>query len=404
MSIQERRARMTVPVGPGGKVHDYVPFYFSSMNPMLLTLLNKKNVDQNMIIYLCVKIDRLESDDAVFTDSSANRNDAPVFYEDVTQLDQLDWDLIDSKRWNVGTDEAKHKKMAEALIHRRVGIDEIEAIVVYNKRVKKATEKIFENNGIKPPAIIFDGDRIIRNYHFYYTKFYIKGQELESLVTGPLSLKHYTEQAITEIIELRSKRKGFNFATINDLVNALCDNFATLPELKELIGLKQNYYPHNDSVDTHTINVVAEIKNTTCFRSVSNDTKAILLIAAYLHDIGKGPKSKWKNGIMNNAYPDHPADAIPMLKRILSEEIADLSNEDIRKICMLVFYHDIVGDCIANGRDKQQIANIITCEEDLDLLFAISIADTRTIMPTWANTIESQKNNFCKEIIEIKKN
>ena len=59
-SIQERRANMDVPVGPGGKVHDYVPFYFSSINPMLLTLLNQKNVDQNLIIYLCVKIRRLE--------------------------------------------------------------------------------------------------------------------------------------------------------------------------------------------------------------------------------------------------------------------------------------------------------------------------------------------------------
>ena len=41
-SIQERRANMDVTAGPGGKVHDYVPFYFSSINPMLLTLLNHK--------------------------------------------------------------------------------------------------------------------------------------------------------------------------------------------------------------------------------------------------------------------------------------------------------------------------------------------------------------------------
>ena len=53
-TIQARRDEMDVTVGPGGKVHDYVPFYFSSINPMLLSLLNHKNCDQNLIIYLCI--------------------------------------------------------------------------------------------------------------------------------------------------------------------------------------------------------------------------------------------------------------------------------------------------------------------------------------------------------------
>ena len=60
--IQERRARMDVPVGPGGKVHDYVPFYFSSINPMLLSKLIQKNVDQPGIIYFCVSIEQLEKE------------------------------------------------------------------------------------------------------------------------------------------------------------------------------------------------------------------------------------------------------------------------------------------------------------------------------------------------------
>lgn len=43
-NIQNRRATMKVPVEPKGKVHDFVPFYFSSINPMLLKKLNEKNV------------------------------------------------------------------------------------------------------------------------------------------------------------------------------------------------------------------------------------------------------------------------------------------------------------------------------------------------------------------------
>ena len=49
--IQERRALMEVPCGPGGTVHDYVPLYFGSLSPMLLAVVNKKNVDQSDILY-----------------------------------------------------------------------------------------------------------------------------------------------------------------------------------------------------------------------------------------------------------------------------------------------------------------------------------------------------------------
>ncbi len=35
VSVQDRRARTAVPCGPGGVVHDYVTFYFTSLTPML---------------------------------------------------------------------------------------------------------------------------------------------------------------------------------------------------------------------------------------------------------------------------------------------------------------------------------------------------------------------------------
>ena len=135
-------------------MHDYVPFYFSSINPMLLKKLNEKNVDQPLMVYLCVKIDRLDKDDAVFTNASANTNVPPTFYDDVKDLDKLDWNLIESKKWKMPNDEGRHKKMAEALIHNRIGIEDVDAIVVYNDYVKEKVEKIFKNNGIKNPDIL----------------------------------------------------------------------------------------------------------------------------------------------------------------------------------------------------------------------------------------------------------
>ena len=44
--IQERRSNTPVTCGPGGTVHDYVPFYFTSISPMLLSLVLSKNYEQ----------------------------------------------------------------------------------------------------------------------------------------------------------------------------------------------------------------------------------------------------------------------------------------------------------------------------------------------------------------------
>lgn len=48
-----------------------------------------------------------------------------------------------------------------------------------------------------------------------------------------------------------------------------------------------------------------------------------------------------------------------MLLRILTEEIESISDEEIRQVCMLVVYHDIIGDCMEKVREKQQVADVI---------------------------------------------
>ncbi len=403
MTIQERRANMDVPIGPGGKVHDYVPFYFSSINPMLLTLLNQKNIDQNLIIYFCIKIKRLDNNDAVFTNASANTTEPPTFYEDTSYLDDLEWELIESRKWNVGTDENKHKKMAEALIHNKVNISEVDAIVVYNESSKKLVQKIFENNNVKPPTILFDNNSLMKKYGFYYTKFFIKGQENDTLVTGPLMLLSNYKGLIKTIKKQRQNKKDtYPYSTLFDLVQAIEKDISVILELRNIVGLLQDYPPHNDTVDDHTQKVVAEMKETPYFKNASDQRKSILLLAAYLHDMGKGPKEKWKDGKMTRAYLDHPADAIPMLARILTEEIESLSEEEIRLVCLLVVFHDIVGDCMVKGREKQQVVDVIENEDDLDMLFAISCADAKAVTRVWGLDILGRQESFKEAIMQMK--
>lgn len=406
MNIQGRRANMDVTAGPGGKAHDYVPFYFSSINPMLLTLLNQKNVDQNLIIYFCIKIQRLDQDDAVFTNSSANTAIPPTFYDDTSHLVDLNWDLIDYRGWKAGTDEEKHKKMAEAMIYNRVGIQDIDAIVVYNESAKKLVEKSFKDNNVSPPPIFYDFNFKKDLYSFYYTKFFLKDKTMrnDSLVTGPLTLLHEYKGLIGNIRKERSqKRANYPYRTVSDIIQAIEGNFTVITELKSVTGLLQDYPPHNDTVDDHTKKVVEELKKLDYYKNISTEKKNTLLFASYLHDIGKGPKTKWENEKMIRAYPDHPADAIPMLKRILVEEVENLTDEEIRLICMLVVYHDIIGDCMENGREKQQVVDVIENEDDLEMLFAISCADARAINGAWALGIFGRKKSFAEQIMEMKR-
>ena len=89
--IQSRRARMAVPCGPMGCVHDYVPFYFGSVSPMLLGVVNAKNVDQFDILYFEFPISLAERPDVVFTSASANTEVPPSFYHEPANLIELDW-------------------------------------------------------------------------------------------------------------------------------------------------------------------------------------------------------------------------------------------------------------------------------------------------------------------------
>lgn len=172
--------------------------------------------------------------------------------------------------------------------------------------------------------------------------------------------------------------------------------------MRDAVKISQNYPPHNDTVGEHTQKVVAEIRKCNYYKNASSQVQNVLLLGAYLHDMGKGPASKWKNGQMKSAYLDHPADAIPMLKRILTEEIESVSDDEIRRLCMLVVYHDIIGDCLLKEREKQQIADIIENEDDYDMLSAISIADTTSINDAWGRMISKNAPDMKAEVMNLK--
>lgn len=396
--IQGRRSSMPIPCSNGKFVHDYVPFYFSKKTSMQLGVINKKNIDQPLLIYFAIPIEAIESiDGVIFSDASANTEIPPNFYNstDVALLESLNWEAIDYKKWGCPSEEFRHQKMAELLVPTGVELCNIAHLVVWNKWIKEEVEKVFKAKNQPLPKIVFGEEH-------YYINFYDGGKQ--SIITGPQFLKHFVDETITEICN--NFKSTTKFENINSALLSIANDFSSINELKDIDGLKASYGPHSDDVGTHSRKVASSVKTTKEYALLSEENKDIVLLSAYLHDIGKGPKSRWGEKGMERADNDHAVKSLPMLKRILTEDIGNLEYEVVKKIVKLVTYDDLIGDIVAKGRNEQQLFDIIDSEEDLNMIIALGKSDMSSINSLWIfmneNKIEALKlkaieNLRCKE-------
>lgn len=404
-NIQGRRSTMCVPVGPGGVVHDYVPFYFATVNPMLLSALNNKAVDQPYICFIAIPIEKLSEEKVVFTDAAANTTELPNFYEDPTDLTRLDWDQIDSRKWGSQSNEERHVRMAEALVHRKVPLDWIDSYIVFNQLGEQEILCSYQAAGLKAPKISGDW---FNDRPFFYTKYFFNDRKKETLVTGPIQLHEEYTELIDAVIQKRKDDppEDPQFQDIAEALDELEDDFCTIPELDDIYDLKTDNPVHHETVGAHTKQVVENVKDSDFYGALGPKRKNAVCIAAYLHDIGKGPKSKWnQNGGVQKTYPDHPADAIPMLERILLEDFAQLSEKEIRWICLLVVYHDLMGDIIRGdtngyGRSELELRKLNLGRKDLYMLAALSEADVRSLRDDWFLGFTNKLMNLIEKMLK----
>lgn len=395
-SIQHRRSEMRVTVGPRGTVHDYVPFYFASRSMMLLSLINNKIVDQREIVFISISVQKILHEDVIFTDASANTNLPPNFYENPKDLCKLNWELIDSQKWGRGTNEELHARMAEVLIYQEVPVDWIDSFIVFDEEIENRIKTCFIDNKMDAPPIFH---RYFNGKNFYFTKFMFDGRKEETLVTGPKELLERYNQLVKNIIDERPT-KGYRrgrFADIKDALEQIREEFCVLPELEGIYGLDTDNSVHKQTVSDHTLSVVMNVENNKYFEKLGERSKNIVRLAAYLHDMGKGPKCKWKEGIQK-AYGDHPRDAIPMLDRILTWEFYDISAKEIKRLCLLVVYHDLLGDIIYKGRRISELENLYLNEKELTMLAALSKADIESISLEWSFDLDKKIDSLVSKV------
>jgi ssDNA thymidine ADP-ribosyltransferase, DarT len=148
-NIKARRLKRQVPVGPGGVLADYVPFYFAPRSPMLFTI-HRGNVQgytagQGPIIHLVSSTEAVGGAglDWVFTEGHAVI-DYTDFFDDFADLNQIDWPLMRSRYWADTNDDPDRlrRRQAEFLVHQFFPWNLFSEIGVCNAKTEQQVKQI----------------------------------------------------------------------------------------------------------------------------------------------------------------------------------------------------------------------------------------------------------------------
>lgn len=165
--IQDRRANTVVPCGPGGTLHDYVPFYFAPRSPMLYAI-HKDNVEtynggQAPLVYLLSSVSEIQKSHQryVFTDGHPTVA-FTQFYTNTTELVQVDWPLMKATYWHDTPQDPdrKRRRQAEFLVYNQVSILTLIGIGVINEAMQKRVEALLTTHQIELSV------RIKRNWYY----------------------------------------------------------------------------------------------------------------------------------------------------------------------------------------------------------------------------------------------
>ena len=149
VAVQQARHQTAISCGPAGVLHDYVPFYFGYLSPMLLRL-NTGRVagyigDQTSLIYVVTTAQAVEAAGLgfVFSDGHGLAR-MTEWFDDLTKLDRVDWNMVFQRYWADTWDDPdrQRRKQAEFLIHAFCPWTVIERIVVISPTMRQRVETV----------------------------------------------------------------------------------------------------------------------------------------------------------------------------------------------------------------------------------------------------------------------
>ncbi|MBL7733402.1 MAG: DUF4433 domain-containing protein [Chitinophagaceae bacterium] len=159
--LMAQRKEYKVPVGPGGTLGEYIPFYFGGHSPMLLNIkTGHRGITQrpqHEIVYIICEVRELVQQCAewVYTDGHA-KDKFTGFFTEIDRLPAIvDWNLVFEQYWrNTEEDiDRQRRKQAEFLVKSHVPVSCIHTIVVRTEERKRQVEEMLNRNGRKIPVV-----------------------------------------------------------------------------------------------------------------------------------------------------------------------------------------------------------------------------------------------------------
>lgn len=150
LDVQKKRADKQIHCGPRGVIHDYVPFYFGFLSPMMFNLKTGRvagyTEGQEPLIYLATTAQTIADSGAGFVFSDGHGLAAYTsWFDDLSRLDEVDWSVVYQRCWagNANDMDCQRKKQAEFLVHQFCDWSLIQAVIVIDETRKFQVEQVF---------------------------------------------------------------------------------------------------------------------------------------------------------------------------------------------------------------------------------------------------------------------
>jgi hypothetical protein len=161
--IQEKRRAKRVRCEPGGILHDYVPFLFSTRSPMMFRI-SKGNVegrsrDTTNLIYVVSSVERVREAGLAFVFTDGHPIMAlSTFYNEVADLDKVDWKVMRMRYWKDTDDDndRERRRQAEFLVQGTFPWEIVEFLAVKNNDIGRRLQNYLSDewpDKVKPVKV-----------------------------------------------------------------------------------------------------------------------------------------------------------------------------------------------------------------------------------------------------------